>query len=164
MQVSGSCGANSTAMAQMRDRQFSRADSDRSGALSLEEFASAARRGPAAFAGGQANSAAAPADPALRDAFRSLDSNGDGQVSAAEMAAARQPSPPSDGFDSASFAALLGSQSDSGQSEAGGRAGEHRHHQRHSGETPPNPDSTTQRLLSAYNARQPTTPATAITA
>ena len=160
MQVTGSCGVSPTAMAQMRDRQFSRADSDRSGGLSLEEFASATRRRPAALAQAQANSAAAPAASAVRDAFGSLDSNGDGQVSAAEMAAAQRP-PPSGGFDSASFAALLGSQGGSDEARPGGRTRGHRHH---ASQEPPNQDTAAQRQLSAYNARQPATPATAITA
>ncbi len=111
MQVSspGSAG-NAALIQQMRQQMFSRADKDRDGSISLAEFQALGK--PAASA----------ATGAMDAAFKALDSDGDGKLSAAEMAKARphhrhggnQPVMGADGM-----SALLGAQ-ESGQAAAGG--------------------------------------------
>ena len=160
MQISGGCGAQGPAAAHMRERLFNRADSDRSGAVSLDEFTQLARRGAANRAGGTAGSAALPADPALRDAFNSIDSDGNGQISAAEMAAAKPPVPPSGGFDSGAFNALLNSQSNEGTIRQHRRRGEHGT-DTHKIQAD---DAALQRQLAAYQSRQAVTSGASITA
>jgi hypothetical protein len=113
MQVSsaGSAG-NAALIQQMRQQVFSRADKDRDGSISLAEFQAQAK--PAASAGTGATDAA----------FASLDTDGDGKLSAAEMAKARPHHPwgsrPAMGTDGLS--ALLGAQ-ERGPVAAGGLEG-----------------------------------------
>jgi hypothetical protein len=78
MQVSSPGSAGNAAMIQqMRQQMFSRADKDRDGSISLDEFQALAR--PAASA----------APGAADAAFRALDSDGDGRLNATEVAKLR---------------------------------------------------------------------------
>ncbi|MBL6078748.1 EF-hand domain-containing protein [Belnapia sp. T18] len=111
MQVSspGSAG-NAALIQQMRQQMFSRADKDRDGSVSLAEFQALGK--PAASA----------ATAAMDAAFKTLDSDGDGKLNAAEMAKARPHllhggSRPALGAEGMS--ALLGAQ-EVGQAAAGG--------------------------------------------
>jgi hypothetical protein len=113
MQVSsaGSAG-NAALIQQMRQQIFSRADKDRDGSISLAEFQAQAKPAASARAG------------AVDAAFKALDADGDGKLSAAEMAKARpshlggtRPAMGTDGL-----AALLGVQ-EGGQAAAGGIQG-----------------------------------------
>jgi Ca2+-binding EF-hand superfamily protein len=191
MSFSVSSGAGQAAQVQQwRARQFARADQDKSGGLSLDEFTQmAARRraGPAAnSAGNPADStqatAGTQANTAIQDGFKRLDSNNDGSLSQAELAAAWPDPSPShrpDAFNTESFQALLASQSgDQGQvnqpSQGSGQAGRsQRRHHHHGGEadqggTRPgaadsgkSSDPVTLRLLAAYQAQQTTVTAAA---
>jgi Ca2+-binding EF-hand superfamily protein len=182
MSFSVSSGAGQAAQVQQwRARQFARADQDKSGGLSLDEFTQmAARRraGPAAnSAGNPADSTQATtgtqANTAIQDGFKRLDSNNDGSLSQAELEAARPDPSPShrpDAFNSESFQALLASQGgDQGQmnppvSQAGRGRHRHPHHggQADQGGTRPDAadagrtsDSATLRRMAAYQAQQP---------
>jgi len=128
MSFSVSSGAGQAAQVQQwRARQFARADQDKSGGLSLDEFtqmAAGRRAGPAAnSAGNPADStqatAGTQANAAIQDGFKRIDSNNDGSLSQAELAAARpglSPSQRPDTFSGESFRALLASQGgDQGQ-------------------------------------------------
>lgn len=108
MQVSSAgSGGNAALIQQMRQQIISRADKDRDGSISLAEFQAMAR--PAASAATEARDAA----------FKALDADGDGQLSAAEMAKAR-PHLHRDGSRSAmGMSALLGAQ-EAGQAAIGG--------------------------------------------
>lgn len=107
MQVSTGGGGNAALIQQMRQQMFSRADKDRDGSVSLAEFQAMAK--PAASAATEATDAA----------FKALDSDGDGQLSAAEMAKAR-PHHHQDGSRPAmGLSTLLGVQ-EVGQSATGG--------------------------------------------
>jgi len=179
MSFSVSSGAGQAAQVQQwRARQFVRADQDKSGGLSLDEFtqmAAGRRAGPAAnSAGNPADStqatAGTQANAAIQDGFKRIDSNNDGSLSQAELAAARpglSPSQRPDTFSGESFRALLASQGgDQGQANQqasqAGRA-RHRHHsgQADQGGMRPNAsdaggnsDPATLRRLAAYQAQQ----------
>jgi Ca2+-binding EF-hand superfamily protein len=182
MSFSVSSGAGQAAQVQQwRARQFARADQDKSGGLSLDEFTQmAARRrgGPAAnSAGNPADSTQATtgtqANAAIQDGFKRLDSNNDGSLSQAELEAARPDPSPShrpDAFNSESFQALLATQGgDQGQAnQQVSQAGRGRHHHHHhggqadQGGTRPDTadadrtsDPATLRRLAAYQAQQP---------
>ncbi len=162
MQISGGAGAAQAAQIQQwRDRMFSRADSDQSGGLSLEEYSQVAARRqntqsansagtPASSSQSLSSPVGGPPGSAVRDACARLDSNGDGNISQAELAAAR-PSEPRGQFQSDTFSALLSSQ---GQSRP-----RHSHSHRGEGQGDPSldrPDPATQRRLAAYTAQQAT--------
>lgn len=109
MSISSIGGSNAASMMQqMRERMFTQADSDQSGGLSLDEFKAAAKQGgpppggpppggpppggppPGGAAGsaqGSANVAGTEASSALESVFNALDTDGDGTVSQAELAA-----------------------------------------------------------------------------
>lgn len=111
--ISGS-GGGSAALDQLREKLFSRVDTDRSGGLSLDEFRSlgknqAGGQGPAGIAGGAAADAA-------KKIFASFDGNQDGSLSQDEL-----PPPPerqgpqgagfgTGGFAPSSLGALLSGQ------------------------------------------------------
>ena len=111
MQVSSAgSGGNTALIQQMRQQMFSRADKDRDGSLSLDEFQAYA--GPAACAG----------TGAMDAVFKALDTDGDGKLGAAEVVKSRPHqchggSQPAMGVDGLS--ALLGAQ-EGGQTAAGG--------------------------------------------
>ncbi|WP_052213693.1 EF-hand domain-containing protein [Belnapia sp. F-4-1] len=107
MQISSPGSAGNAALIQ---QMFSRADKDRDGSISLAEFQALGK--PAASA----------ATGAMDAAFKAFDSNGDGKLSAAEMAKARPHqhhggSRPALGAEG--MLALLGAQ-EGGQAAAGG--------------------------------------------
>lgn len=168
MQVSGSGGAAQAAQTQQwRDRMFQRADSDRSGRLSLAEFGQLATRGRAA------NPAASPADPAraaagnqpgsaIAETFNRLDSDGDGSLSRTELEVrlSVSPSQRGGGFDAATFAALLGTQGRD-TTPGQGRIAVGRHQRDHDADRGGLTEASRLAQLAAYQARQ--TPA-AITA
>ena len=150
MQISGSAGA--VQASQVRERLFSRADSDRSGGLSLGEFTAMAQRraGPAAANSAGGATGAAQANHAVQDAFRLLDRDNDGNLSPAELSVGRPPrNPPATGggFQSDTFTALLAGQ----ESEA--RRGSSPN-LREAGQPNARADAMLQRLLAAYQARQ----------
>jgi hypothetical protein len=110
MQVSSpGSAANAAMIQQMRQQIFSRADKDGDGGISLTEFQALGK--PAASAG----------TGAMDAAFKSLDADGDGKLSAAEMAKVRPHhhggSRPAMG--AGGLSALLGAQ-EGGQAAAGG--------------------------------------------
>jgi hypothetical protein len=101
MQISGS--GNSTMMQQlqaMRTQMFQKADGDKSGGLSVDEFKVAGQNVPG---GAQGTKGA----PKAEEAFAKLDTNRDGNLTSDEMQAMKPP------FDPASMSALLGAQESS---------------------------------------------------
>ena len=181
MSISVSTGAGQAAQVQQwRARQFARADQDKSGGLSLDEFTqmAARRRGePAANSAG--NSAdltqattGTQANTAIQDSFKRLDSNNDGSLSQTEIDAARHNDTPShrpDAFNSGTFQVLLatqgGDQGQPNQQAQGASRGQRRHHQHGNnadqGGTRPGSadvgkpsDPATLRLLATYQAQQ----------
>jgi Ca2+-binding EF-hand superfamily protein len=124
MSISSIGGSNAASMMQqMRERLFTQADSNQSGGLSLDEFKAAAKPGgpppggppPGGAAGsaqGTANAAGTAASSALDSMFNALDTDGDGSVSQAELAAGE--SQRSQGaISSDGMSALLAAQEDS---------------------------------------------------
>lgn len=156
MQISGAGGAGQAAQIQQwRDRLFARADQDRSGGLSLEEFsAMASRRRESQGAESPAGIAGTPATSSLQGSFRRLDSNGDGSLSKAEMDAARPGAQPSGGLSAQSLAALLNSQGQENRAQ-----GRHRHSpddaSQRDGGGQTQGDLALRRQIAAYQARQP---------
>lgn len=144
MSISSIGGSNAASMMQqMRERMFAQADSDQSGGLTLDEFKTAAKAGgpppggrppggpppggppPGAAAGsaqGSANAAGTEASSALDSVFNALDTDGDGTVSQAELAAGEsqtgQGAISPDGM-----SALLSAQESSDTDSTGGSAG-----------------------------------------
>ena len=96
----------------------------------------------------------------MRAVFSSIDSDANGQISAAEMAAARPPTPPFGGLDSGAFNTLLNSQSNETSNPRSRRPGEQ---DSDSHSTKAN-DSALQRMLAAYRNREPASPGSGITA
>lgn len=95
MEISGSGGGVAAAlMQQMREARFAKADKDGSGGLSLEEFRAGA---PAESSRGQAASAGGANGPNLEQIYATLDGDGDGSLTAAEMEAGRRKGPPPGG-------------------------------------------------------------------
>jgi len=173
MQITGAAGAaQANQIQQWRDRMFQRADADRSGGLSMAEFAQAAarrqERSPASPAATQAGmtqaSGGTPANSAIPGAFRRLDSDGDGSLSRAELAAgAAALAAPSQGlrFSSATFTALLNTQGQIGSERAGfdrSQAAPNRQRPRENDQGNAPLDTALMRQLAAYRARQPATP------
>lgn len=156
MQISGAGGAGQAAQIQQwRDRLFARADQDRSGGLSLDEFsAMASRRRESRTAESPAGIAGAPAASSLQDAFRRLDSNGDGSLTRAEMAAARPGAQPSGGLSAQSLNALLNSQGQENRSQ-GRPSHSPEDASRRDGGGPAQGDLALRRQIAAYQARQP---------
>ena len=118
MQVSSAPGAQAADMArQLRERNFSRADRDGNGGLSLAEFAAI---GPAKPGNPVADSSQVKAAASLSAAvFARVDANGDGLVTQAEMESLQPGGPaPAISISSATMSALL-----SGQELSGGPDG-----------------------------------------
>ena len=118
MQVSSAPGAQAADMArQLRERNFSRADRDGNGGLSLAEFAAI---GPGKPGNPVADPSQVKAAASLSAAvFARVDANGDGLVTQAEMEALQPGGPaPAIAISSATMSALL-----SGQELSGGPDG-----------------------------------------
>jgi len=82
---SSGTGVDTAQIREIRAQLFKKADADQSGGLSLTEFTAVGQKVPA----GPAESAGTSASDAAKAVFDQLDTNGDGTVSEAEMAAAR---------------------------------------------------------------------------
>lgn len=81
---------------QAQAARFEAADTDGTGGLSVEEFASARPEGPGGPGGpgGPEDSANAAEAPSIEDSFAEIDSDGDGELSLEEFSEARPPAPP----------------------------------------------------------------------
>ncbi|MCW2309645.1 EF-hand domain-containing protein [Rhodobium gokarnense] len=111
--VSGSMPDFSAMKAMMEDaraERFAKDDADGSGGLSLEEFSDAHEnrpQGPAEVAGG----------PSVEEMFAQLDTDGDGEVTEAELEEGAPkgppPGPPPGEFSSETFSSLLSVQEES---------------------------------------------------
>ncbi len=98
--ISGGGMPSLAQMQQMHQRLFGEADTDASGALSLDEFKSLGKNAPMQGIGGQNM-------PSADEMFAKLDADGDGALTAAEM---EPPQPPQGAFSDDMMSALLGMQ------------------------------------------------------
>lgn len=132
MQASGLGGGGSSAamIQQMRERMFTRADKDQDGGLSFDEFKSIRRPSEggaspadstAAQASGTALATATLASDAVATAFKSLDADGDGKLTSAELEKGRRQAGGSQAMMSGdALQALLAAQEGAGGQQAQG--------------------------------------------
>lgn len=78
-------GMDMNAMREMRAAMFAKADGDKSGGLSLQEFTKTAASGPMARMGQMSDA------PDTKDMFASLDADGDGNLTSAELDSMKPP-------------------------------------------------------------------------
>lgn len=115
MQIQGMMGGmDMAAMREMRAAMFAKADGDKSGGLSLEEFTKTAETGP------MAKMAKMSGAPGIGEMFSAMDADGDGSVTAAEMDSMK---PPQSMMSGDTMSALLSLQGlDTSSNSQGGQA------------------------------------------
>jgi len=97
----GGGGGGSAAFDQLRERLFARADADRNGGVSLDEFKALGKDRPA---GGSAAISGSAAAEAAQKLFSSLDADQDGSLNKSELRPLEGQKPSGGGFGTAGFA------------------------------------------------------------